>query len=168
MGDRPIRLIYGKDPFSEGEHISLIVFDQNETDLSNQLYDAKTWGDALRGYPDIWKALNEYRWEGDEPPLKAEDPFDYKAESEPEYGLVYLTAVRSEINAANLVSALPREELKDHVRFESGMVDCFRCFLRNDDSASLVADLLTAQHGAPVTIERSDSHIGWLQEGLFQ
>jgi hypothetical protein len=154
------RLIYGRDPWAEGEEIALIVLDLNVVDLLEQMRVAKTWGEATRGAPHLLNDRNEERWDAGEPPLQPDDPFDLQAERTQEHG-VFNRAIYSLHFDAFVVD----ERLKPHVRF------CrYRraCWLRDDESASLALELLRASGDRDATLVRDDSTVGWVVEGLLE
>jgi len=156
-GQSGTRLIYGRDPWADGEEIALIVLDLNVVDLLNQMSDAKTWGEATRGFTDILKQRNEERWDVGEPLLGPDDPFDFQAESEPENGVVYIESL-----GWDFCAFVVDERLKPHIRFDRP-----RCWLRDDESASLALELLRASRDGDVTLTRDDSSVGWIMWGLF-
>ena len=158
-GQSGTRLIYGRDPWADGEEIALIVLDLNVVDLLNQMSDAKTWGEATRGHPQILNDRNEERWDVGEPLLGPDDPFDFQAESEPENGVVYVASLYEDFDAF-----VVDERLKPHIRFDTYHN---RCWLRDDESASLALELLRASRDGDVTLARDDGSVGWIMAGLF-
>ena len=153
------RLLYGRDPWADGEEIALIVLNLNVVDLLDQMCDAKTWGEATQGVPQLLNDRNEERQDAGEPPLRPDDPFDFQAESKSENGVVYLASLRLEFDAF-----VVDERLKPHIRFDTYHD---RCWLRDDESASLALELLRASRDGDVTLTRNDSSVGWIMEGLF-
>ena len=101
---------------------------------------------------------NEERQDAGEPPLRPDDPFDFQAESKSENGVVYLASLRLEFDAF-----VVDERLKPHVRFDRYHD---RCWLRDDESASLALELLRASGDGDATLARDDSSVGWIMEGL--
>src|SRR5688572_10986393 len=126
-----MRLVYGMDPWAtrEGEEIALVVLDHPTSLLLLQMSTARTWGEAFIGFAERLKEENQKRAESDEPHRLPDESFNLDAESEAESGLVYRLLVEAEVAAARTVADIPRERLEplldDHIRFESGMVDCF-------------------------------------------
>jgi hypothetical protein len=161
-----IELVYGIDPWADDE-ISLLVVDQRELRLLSQMQDAKTWGEALNGFPELLEDLNERRVESDEAPLVPGDEFDFETEAAPD-SFAYLTAINAEMRASDLIGKLDDELLQGRIRFEYGMVDCNRCFIKDDEAAGIVLRLLQSSYRAKnPSLIRDDFEIGWFQQGLF-
>ena len=156
-------LVYGVDPMavSEGEDIAMVVLDLETARLLGQIRAAKTWGEAFAGFDEGLDKENQKRWESERPPRLPNEPFDLVEESTPEAGIVYRLLVETESTAANAISGVPQDQLKplldQHIRFESGMVDCFRCYLKSDESAFLVWDLLRGPKRREVQLTRDDA-----------
>ena len=158
-GERGTRLIYGKDPWAEGEKIALIVLNLNQINLLHQMTDAKTWGEATRGAEHLLNDRNEDREDAGEPPIQPDDPFDLQAEEEAEHGVFYLASLSLDFDAF-----VVDENLKPHIRFGRHNNECW---LRDDDSASLALKLLRASGDRDATLVRDDSTVGWVMEGLL-
>lgn len=154
-----LRLIYGTDPWAEVDDINLVVLDLAVVELLYQMRDAKTWGEATRGFPDILARRNEERLDDGGRPLELDDPFDFQTESQPESGAVYL--VNLNLYFDDLVVD---ERLRPHVHRDGHRG---RCWLRDDETASLALDLLRKHQGGEVTLVRDDSSVGYMMEGLF-
>ena len=160
-----LRLVYGKDPWAEAEEndITLLVLDHEIAERVARFRRAKTWGDAFSDWPEGLEDLNRYRAEDGEPPRLPEALFDAASEYMDESGLLYRTHVESEDVAASLLGELLKEGLKPlvgiHVRFETGMIDCNRGYLRDDESAFLVWALFRESGLRRVIFSRDDALI---------
>jgi hypothetical protein len=154
-----LRLIYGADPWAEVDDINLVVLDLAVVELLYQMSDAKTWGEATRGFPHILAQRSEERIDAGESPLDFEEPFDFQTESQPENGVVYVASLGWYFDELEV-----DERLRPHLHRDGYLG---RCWLRDDESASLALDLLRKRHGADVTMVRDDSSVGYMMEGLF-
>ena len=163
------RFVYGEDPWAkdEGQSIALLVLDHGAAERLARVRRARTWGEAFAGSPLGLVDVNRERAECGEPPRHHEEPFDLQAEMDDESGLVYHWQVLSEFLAADEVGKISRERLEpllgEHIRFEVGM-DCHRCYLRRDESAFLVWELLRELEPGKVTFSRDDGLVREVRE----
>ena len=160
-----LRLMYGKDPWADDD-MSLIVLDADVVKILRQLESAETWGEVVEAWPDALDERNEWQEYLGKPPVKAEDEFDFRSESMPDKGLVYLASLSADSNAAEAISRLTSGQLTDDIRFETG-IDCFQCYLRDDECAARLLELLRERYGNKVSLVRDDSEVAYIQEGLF-
>lgn len=167
VAQKEIELVYGRDVFADDD-ISLLILDQKETRLLRQMQHAKTWGEALEGHPEILRDLSLERDEMGEEPLNLSGSFTFTDEAGPDR-LTYRIAIYAESHATSILRKINLKPHADRLRFEQGMIDCDRSFLKDDDTAELVLEKLKEGFGdGNVNLVRDDSEVSWFQEGLFQ
>jgi hypothetical protein len=148
-----------EDAHFDGEDYDHVLLDHDVGDLLTQMSDAKTWGEAFRGFPEAFEALNKYRDDDDEPPRRAEDVFDCKAELQSEYGIAYqLMAYR--LNAIVHVDVPGVRRVIDRMDYD-------QTFVKDHEAAALLRAALKENYGDKAVLTHDDDFIEWIYQGCF-